>query len=610
MFKKAVEAKAQQRLSGADRKKLKRTIRDRFPRASDADIDALLPPKAEITVSKFQNRVHVYGVEGGFPLFFDVDGRGSEIYPTVFALWKLPEMLPYFMLKGGEVSRFVIGGADLMFPGISVAAEGLPSFSASEPWAVKVPGNPAPIAVGSTTMSSAEALKAGLRGKALRIMHYYRDLLWESVEGHYVPNSGFLEDVVLEDPSFLASNQPSDSSEGATCESDVQQSCVNNENTEGSVDVNGAISDACAASMQNDSENAAKEITTDASDLKSTANVDAAKLDIELLSLSIEDVDSHLDRCLLQALHTTVKDKDLPMPGSTLWSNHVLPCRPSGITLDIKKSSHKKLSKWLQAKSSTGLITVKEDKYKKEAMLISVNRGHPEYLQFKPEKRLVEKVVQAGDSAASESRSQKALEVVEVYKSSVHVNPIFASVGADTGKLYSASEATDIVFKYIEKENLVKQTKKATVVLDATLCDALFKGAIKKGSTYPTEIHKKDLGATFINRMQAHHMVTRGGESVVRKGVLKTVQIMTERRQGNKKVTKVSGLETFLIDPEALASELQKKFACSTTVAELPGKKGLEVLIQGGVIDDVARHLLEQYGIPKRYIEVLDKTRK
>ncbi|XP_052490640.1 uncharacterized protein LOC105792767 isoform X2 [Gossypium raimondii] len=519
-------------------------------------------------------------------------------------------MLPYFMLKGGEVSRFVIGGADLMFPGISVAAEGLPSFSAGEPWAVKVPGNPAPIAVGSTTMSSAEALKAGLRGKALRIMHYYRDLLWQSVEGHYVPNSGFLEDVVLEDPSFLASNQPSDSSEGATCESDVQQSCVNNENTEGSIDVNGAISDACAASMQNDSENAAKEITTDASDLKSTANVDAAKLDIELSSLSIEDVDSHLDRCLLQALHTTVKDKDLPMPGSTLWSNHVLPCRPSGITLDIKKSSHKKLSKWLQAKTSTGLITVKEDKYKKEAMLISVNRGHPEYLQFKPEKRPVEKVVQAGDSAASESRSQKALEVVEVYKSSVHVNPIFASVGADTGKLYSASEATDIVFKYIEKENLVKQTNKATVVLDATLCDALFKGAIKKGSTYPTEIHKKDLGATFINRMQAHHMVTRGGESVVRKGVLKTVQIMTERRQGNKKVTKVSGLETFLIDPEALASELQKKFACSTTVAELPGKKGLEVLIQGGVIDDVARHLLEQYGIPKRYIEVLDKTRK
>lgn len=40
------------------------------------------------------------------------------------------------------------------------------------------------------------------------------------------------------------------------------------------------------------------------------------------------------------------------------------------------------------------------------------------------------------------------------------------------------------------------------------------------------------------------------------------------------------------------------------------GKKGLEVLIQGGVINDVARHLVDQYGIPKRYIEVLDKTKK
>ncbi|GFS38405.1 eukaryotic translation initiation factor SUI1 family protein [Actinidia rufa] len=82
MFKKAVEAKTQQRLSGADRKKLKRTVRERFPNASDADIDALLPPKSEITISKFPNRVHVYGLEGGFPIFFDVDGRGTEIYPT------------------------------------------------------------------------------------------------------------------------------------------------------------------------------------------------------------------------------------------------------------------------------------------------------------------------------------------------------------------------------------------------------------------------------------------------------------------------------------------------------------------------------------------------
>lgn len=217
-------------------------------------------------------------------------------------------------------------------------------------------------------------------------------------------------------------------------------------------------------------------------------------------------------------------------------------------------------------------ISVKEDKYKKESMLFSVNRGHPDYLSFKPEKRPAEKASQAVDHAASDNiQPAKILEVTEVYKPSVHVNPIFASVGADTGRLYTFSEACDVVFNYIEKDNLVKPTDKSIVVLDPTLCDALFKGAIKKGTTYPTEIHKKDLGSTFVNRMQAHHVVTRGSQSVVRKGALKTIQIVTERRQGNKKMTKLSGLETFLMDPEALASELQKKFACSTAVAELPG---------------------------------------
>lgn len=216
-------------------------------------------------------------------------------------------------------------------------------------------------------------------------------------------------------------------------------------------------------------------------------------------------------------------------------------------------------------------ISVKEDKHKKEVMLFSVNRNHADYSSFKPEKRRVEKSEQPSVQSANEVRTSKTLEVAEIYKPSVHVNAIFSAVGADPGKLFSASEATDIVFTYVEKENLVKPTNKSIVILDALLCDSLYKGAIKKGTTYPTEIHKKDLGSSFVSRMQPHHVVTRGNESVVRKGALKTIQLLTERRQGNKKVTKLSGMESFLIDAEALASELQKKFACSTSVAELPG---------------------------------------
>nr|GMD72796.1 eukaryotic translation initiation factor 2D [Ipomoea batatas] len=100
MFKKTVEVKSQQRLSGADRKKLRRTIRERFPNASDADFDTLLPPKAEFTVSKYPNRILVYGLEGDCPLFFDIDGRGNEIFPTEDTLikWK-PERLTSSVTK-------------------------------------------------------------------------------------------------------------------------------------------------------------------------------------------------------------------------------------------------------------------------------------------------------------------------------------------------------------------------------------------------------------------------------------------------------------------------------------------------------------------------------
>lgn len=225
-------------------------------------------------------------------------------------------------------------------------------------------------------------------------------------------------------------------------------------------------------------------------------------------------------------------------------------------------------------------ISAKEDKYKKEVILLAVKRTHPDYTSFRPEKRQKEIVDNSNDQTADEGQQHKMqLELVEIYKPSVHVNPIFLSVGASTVDFYSALEATDIVFKYVEKENLVKPANKAIVVLDATLCDALFKGAIKKGSSYPTEVHKKDLSTAFLSRMQAHHRVTRGTETIVRKGALKTVQIMTERRQGNKKMTRVSGLESFLIDAEALASELQKKLACSTTVAELPGRHYVRIYV-------------------------------
>ena len=49
-----------------------------------------------------------------------------------------------------------------------------------------------------------------------------------------------------------------------------------------------------------------------------------------------------------QALHKSARDGDLPLNSSVLWNMHILPCRPAGCTLDLKKSRHKKLGAFLK----------------------------------------------------------------------------------------------------------------------------------------------------------------------------------------------------------------------------------------------------------------------
>lgn len=113
-----------------------------------------------------------------------------------------------------------------------------------------------------------------------------------------MPNAGFYKDVVLEDPaSFQAS---SSSAEEASHDKEAEGSGVDVGET-GNDDTAEEIASG-VAELALSSDNAAAEIEEVAEDQH---------------PLSPEEMDLLLDKCLLQALHTTVKD--LPMPGSTLW---------------------------------------------------------------------------------------------------------------------------------------------------------------------------------------------------------------------------------------------------------------------------------------------------
>ena len=116
--------------------------------------------------------------------------------------------------------------------------------------------------------------------------------------------------MVVEDPNFASASQHDPSEEPAdgkqdkaavdASDSHVGDPSVNSETIE---DVTAGVSEL----------NLPEEKTTG-----------EATEEKEHQHLSTEEIDSFLDKCLLQAVHTSLKDKDLPMPGSTLWYAHRL----------------------------------------------------------------------------------------------------------------------------------------------------------------------------------------------------------------------------------------------------------------------------------------------
>lgn len=131
----------------------------------------------------------------------------------------------------------------------------------------------------------------------------------ESAEGHYVPNAGFMEDVVMEDPAYLAPGVGEDISDTSA----EPKTSTGNEEDESVLET----ASTSATDAKNDTE---EHVTGSMNELNLADDVSANETSTDKQNtLSPEEVDALLDQCLLQALHTTLKEKDLPIPGSTLW---------------------------------------------------------------------------------------------------------------------------------------------------------------------------------------------------------------------------------------------------------------------------------------------------
>uniref|UniRef100_A0A8D1MJF4 Eukaryotic translation initiation factor 2D n=1 Tax=Sus scrofa TaxID=9823 RepID=A0A8D1MJF4_PIG len=455
MFAKAFRVKSNTAIKGSDRRKLRADVTAVFPTLGTDQVSELIPGKEELNIVRLYahrgDAVTVY-VSGGNPILFELE---KNLYPTVYTLWSYPDLLPTFTTWPLVLEKLV-GGADLMLPGLVVPPAGLPQVQKGDLCAIALVGNRAPVAIGVAAMSTAEMLTSGLKGRGFSVLHTYQD---------------------------------------------------------------------------------------------------------------------HL-------------------------------C-PEGRQLDVKKSSYKKLSKFLQHMQQEQIIQVKELSQGVES-IVAVDWKHPRITSFViPEPSPTSQAVQEG----SREQPYHPPDIKSLYCVPASMTLLFQESGHKKGSILEGSEVRTIVISYAKKHDLVDADNKNLVKLDPILCDCILE---KNEQHTVMKLPWDSLLSRCLEKLQPAYQVTfPGQEPIVKKGKICPIDITLAQRASNKKVTMVRNLEAYGLDPYSVAAILQQRCQASTTVTPAPGAKdSLQVQIQGNQVHHLGRLLLDEYQLPRKYIQGLEKAPK
>uniref|UniRef100_A0AC11BEK4 Eukaryotic translation initiation factor 2D n=1 Tax=Ovis aries TaxID=9940 RepID=A0AC11BEK4_SHEEP len=277
---------------------------------------------------------------------------------------------------------------------------------------------------------------------------------------------------------------------------------------------------------------------------------------------------------------------------------------PEGRQLDIKKSSYK-LSKFLQHMQQEQIIQVQELSKGVES-IVAVDWKHPRITSFViPEPSPTSQTIQEG----SRGQPYHPPDIKPLYCVPASMTLLFQESGHKKGSVLEGSEVRTVVINYAKKNDLVDADNKNLVKLDPILCDCVLE---KDEQHTVMKLPWDSLLSRCLEKLQPAYQVTfPGQEPIVKKGRICPIDITLAQRASNKKVTVVRNLEAYGLDPRSVAATLQQRCQASTTVSPAPGlKDSLQVQIQGNQIHHLGRLLLEEYRLPRKHIQGLEKAPK
>ena len=361
-------------------------------------LDVLVPVKSAINQITYKDKTCLFKVcydkkvnssSVFVPMFLQLK-RNHELIPTVFALWRVPDLLRISFVTIPPVSGKLIkpAPADLFFPGViaSNCARG-EEWEKGELCSLFVHRNPFAFAVGRTGQTSYAAAAVACKGVAAVVVHNYLDKVWQMER--FQP-AGFQETSVV--PCLAPEPSPELEAEIGIAEGEISAAppveTDHGDNPEEAAAASAASTPNHTSIPPHDDTNltpppipadsnpsilpteAAADSEADTCTMDAVVTPAEASALIEEISLhgsgddeepeaEAEEDDESMDDLMLctlfQALQKVPKG-DLPLLANIFMGKYFLPSRPAKTTLKVRQSTWGQFGKFLEAMSHVGVL--------------------------------------------------------------------------------------------------------------------------------------------------------------------------------------------------------------------------------------------------------------
>ncbi|KAJ8720484.1 hypothetical protein PYW08_005949 [Mythimna loreyi] len=588
MFAKPYKLKSNNTLKNSEKKHLAQRIQDEFPSTTEEKVKDIVSVKSNCICMKLVlhsgDMVNVYSVDG-LPMVIET---GEGLIPTVCALWKVPSLVPVLAIHSPVLPK-VQGGAPVYLPGVVIPSGGIgfPMFQRGTLIGLCTQENAAVCIIGRAAMSSADMLLRAA-GVCLETIQVFGDQLckdnkFSKIERPKLGPAGYSQGDITIDLT-----------------SQVSQMNIQPPVREEWPSLGKRPPPAQPAPVQAPPHNEPKVIAEEAPGEPEVAeaDVDDSVLteDSQIEEYDIPtDMDGLLRWCLLTFLKLDAKNTELPLKTNLLYRNHLIALCPPDRTLEVKKSSYKKLGKFLEAMQQEGLLEVREiDKGVDAVTAVSLQH---DALRAHVVPAALRAVLRAPAPAPADT-DYVPPQVREMYCITANVAEVFAPL--KKGTALTSGEVRATLTEYVKSRGL--DAGRGAVTLDAAL-------AKLTGKPVQDSVKWDVLMSAVQSKMTpSTEMRFADGSVKLSKTKLEPVRMQVATRSGNKKVTLVSNLEQFGFSLPALSHVCQTGVAASCGVTRAPGAKADQLMVQGDQTYFIAKLLIEKYGLPKKFVEGADKA--